>query len=106
MAFNLIKYGVWYKVWQCKTVAHVQAVEMDFAMGSAISDDIVPQAFKYYTGQAQAEMSEDEDSLGDSEYDDDASDDDDEDALDEDDGDDPTPLPAGPGASKEECKQQ
>ena len=31
------------------------AIEMDFAMGSAIADDIIPSALKYFTGQAQIE---------------------------------------------------
>lgn len=73
----------------------MQAIELDFAMGSAIADDIVPSALKYYTGQAAME-DEDED------------DDDDEDGDDDDDDDDDDDGDAGPPAAKGEgeCKQQ
>ena len=73
----------------------MQAIELDFAMGSAIADDIVPSALKYYTGQAAME-DDDEDDDGDDDEDDDDDDDDDE-------GD----HNAGPPAKGEgDCKQQ
>ena len=92
----------------------LQAVEMDFTLGSAIADDIVPCAFKYYTGEAE----EDGEYTGDEDDDDedDDEDDDDDDDEDEDDSDEdgdagakrkgrgmpPPPANQEPG----ECKQQ
>jgi nucleosome assembly protein 1-like 1 len=67
---------------------------MDFALGSAIADDIVPSALKYYTGQAALEDEDDDDE--DEEDDDDDGDDDDDDA-------DGPPLP---GKGNPECTQQ
>jgi hypothetical protein len=86
----------------------MQAIEMDFALGSAIADDIVPSAFKYFTGQAQLEASSeggDYDPGADDDDDDDEDDDDEDDDGDEDFDDDADPAP--PAKGKEgECKQQ
>jgi nucleosome assembly protein 1-like 1 len=88
------------------SVVSVQAIEMDFALGAAIADDIVPSALKYYTGQAQMEEDMgDEDFDHDDDEDDDDDDDDDDDNDDDDDDEDHTgPPKAGPAGG--ECKQQ
>lgn len=73
-------------------------MEDDYEIGDAIREKVIPQALKWYTGEAAMEEGVTMGGMGDDEDDDDEDDDDDDD-----DGD----APVAPPADKQaECKQQ
>jgi len=84
-------------------------LEADYAYGEMIKDDIVPNAVKWFTGEALHDFDEDDYS---EDYGSDEDEDDDEDEDEESDDDDAPPARGagrgrgGPPGQRPECKQQ